>query len=500
MVFLKKILLFITLFALVSGGFSSTGVARGEPVFDPQNPQNPVLAFLPLLFKAGPTQSLFGIETTYIDQNLLNKAQAIPTYWWRYNAFLWNQIEPVDVNPNQYNWGAVDDNSLIAASQQGFTIIAVVKNTPFFAQKINKPQNIPCSPIKDDPATKAEFREFIHELAVRYSAAPFNIRYWQMGNEPDVDPDLFLPQDLPTTPFGCWGDDTDPYYGGRYYAEILQIFSEEIKAVNPSAQITNGGLLLDCHPDIDVGCASGTFFEGILRYLQQAAAFSALDYVSFHAYARWYGDLRFDEDHKGFTANGGVLLGKSYFLRQVMTSFGINPLKPLLVTEGGTMCARPDDAPVPLPSGKKCSDVDAPPEFDDDQAEHLVWMYVRAAADDIAGLMWYTLNYQNYRHVGLMDSSNNPKPAYYAYQFLVSLLGDAQVVGKLNQYYPTLRAYEFIKNTQHIWVLWSPDQDDHDIFLPAGFQAAYDKFGTQIVLPPGAITITINSPVYLVLD
>jgi hypothetical protein len=48
--------------------------------------------------------------------------------------------------------------------------------------------------------------------------------------------------------------------------------------------------------------------------------------------------------------------------------------------------------------------------------------------------------------------------------------------------------------------LWAPDQSDHAIDIPAGFQAAYDKLGAAINLAPGATTITINSPVYLILN
>lgn len=500
MIDLRKLALTIFIFSLIAVSFASFGEARGVSVYSPQNPQSPDI-FLPIIFNPGPLPSVFGVETTYIDQNLLNKAGNIPTYWWRYNAFLWNQIEPQDVDPSLYNWGAVQENSLVAASQQGFTIVAVVKNTPHFAQAINDPQNIPCSPIRSNQTN--EFIEFIHELAVRYSAPPYNIRYWQLGNEPDVDVDLFSGPNFNlrySSPYGCWGDDADPYYGGKYYADFLKIFSDTIKTVNPSAQITNGGLLLDCHPVNDApNCPSGTFFDGIILRLQELNALSALDYVSFHAYARWYSNLKFDEEYKGFTSHGGVLLGKSYFLREIMTSRGVNPLKPLLVTEGGTMCARPDDA-APLPSGIKCSDLDSPPEFSDDQAEHIVWHYVRSIADGISGMMWYTLNYQSYRHVGLLNADSSDKPAYIAYQFLVSQLGDAQYVGPLNQFFPTLRAYEFSKNSQRIWVLWAPDQLDHSIFMPSGFQAAFDKLGSLINVPPGATTLTINSPVYLILD
>jgi hypothetical protein len=83
-----------------------------------------------------------------------------------------------------------------------------------------------------------------------------------------------------------------------------------------------------------------------------------------------------------------------------------------------------------------CTGQEPPPAFSDDQAEHLVWHYVRAIADGISGMMWYTLNYHSYRHVGLLNADNSNKPAYIAYQFLVSH-DDAHRT--LEQYF-TLRA------------------------------------------------------------
>jgi len=49
------------------------------------------------------------------------------------------------------------------------------------------------------------------ELVTRYSKPPFNIKYWEIGNEPDIDPSLIAP----TEPFGCWGDQNDEFYGQR---------------------------------------------------------------------------------------------------------------------------------------------------------------------------------------------------------------------------------------------------------------------------------------------
>lgn len=475
-------------------------VGSGLANTPPLNPSNPYTAFLPLVTRAGPQPNIFGVETSWIDQNLVDKANGVNTFWWRYSAFSWKAIEPIDVDPAQYDWTKVNNQHLTLAANNGFNIVAVVKNSPDFAQKI---AGAPCGPIKDDAATIAEFVEFVQALVQRYSAPPYNIRTWQFGNEPDVSLVSIGQPEWGSIPFGCWGDATDTsYWGGEYYGKFFKIFSDTVKSVDPNAQVTNGGLLLSCHPGNDLTCHEGKFFAGLLKYLSENNGFSALDYVSFHSYTGWFGGLLQDETAGSFAPSGGMLLGKSAFLRQVMTSYGINPTKPLLVTEGGLMCRRDPDAPVPLPSGKTCEDPDLipPPEYDDDQADYVVWLYVRAIADDISGLMWYMLNYHTYRHVGLLYADGSGKPGYIAYQFMVSQIGNAQFSMKLNQYFPTLRAYEFTSNSQRIWVLWSPDQLDHQINLPTGFQSAYDTLGAPISLAPGATTITINRPVYLILN
>ncbi len=226
------------------------------------NPTITYTTFLPLITRNGNFPNVMGVETSWIDQNLVDKASGVDTYWWRYSAFSWNAIEPIDVDPAQYRWGVpyVNEHHLTLAASNGFEIVAVVKNAPDFAQKI---AGAPCGPINDDAATIAEFQEFLTALVTRYSAPPYNIRYWQFGNEPDVSLISIGQPQWGSIPFGCWGDALDTsYYGGEYYGKFLQIFSETIKSVNPNAKTTNGGLLLSCHPVYDVGCTSGTFFEG----------------------------------------------------------------------------------------------------------------------------------------------------------------------------------------------------------------------------------------------
>jgi hypothetical protein len=493
-IIIKSLSLMIIL-TLVNFAGVSQAIGANEP---PQPiPSATTKLYLPFVYRTAnqnpPNQTNpFGVESTYIDNNLLNKAAGVDATWWRYFAFSWQAIEPNDVSPSQYNWGAVDESKLAQAAQLGFSIVATVRNTPHWAQAISDPLTIPCSPIKDTTSVKADFVEFVTAVAQRYSAPPYNIKYWQFGNEPDVAPENLVNGELYTSQFGCWGDIHDTYYGGAQYGKFLALFAQTVKAVNPNAKIVNGGLLLDCDPTADPNCQNGKFFEGMLRGLQANGGFSSLDYASFHVYVRWYSfsDLDYDEGDPGFIGRGGVFVGKVDFFREMMSNYGINPPRPILVTEGGLLCNGTLVCQDPLP----------PDDFTNDQADLVVRNYVRAIDMGVSGFMWYTLNYQPWRHIGLLWSDGTGKPAYTAYQFLVSQLGNATYVGKLNQYWPTFRAYEFRRGSQRVWVIWTPDQTDHTISKPAGFQQAYNMLGNSISVPPSATTIPVNGPVYIILN
>jgi alpha-L-arabinofuranosidase len=113
------------------------------------------------------------------------------------------------------------------------------------------------------------------EVVRRYSRAPYNVLYWEIGNEPDA---YIFPND---SVYGCWGVKDDPYYGGEAYGRMLTAVAAAMKAVNPNVKILNGGLLLDkAYSSADPATRSGRFFEGVLR----AGAGPAIDILSFHSY------------------------------------------------------------------------------------------------------------------------------------------------------------------------------------------------------------------------
>jgi hypothetical protein len=104
-------------------------------------------------------------------------------------------------------------------------------------------------------------------LYARYSVAAYNVKYWELWNEPDIYPSIFSGDNE----YVYWVDQNDSYNAGGYYAEMLKVVYPQIKAADPQAQVLIGGLLLDCDPRPGAGCAvvghdpkPSKFLEGIL--------------------------------------------------------------------------------------------------------------------------------------------------------------------------------------------------------------------------------------------
>ena len=158
-----------------------------------------------------------------------------------------------------------------------------IQMTPDWAQKVPP---YACGPIRADKFDA--FADFVAQVVAHFGPkSPYGVRYWQIGNEPDVAPGEIGPDSV----FGCWGDPADPYFGGGHYAEMLQVVYPHVKAADPGAVIVMGGLLAECDPQTTQpgnGCLnetrwkSGLFFEGVM----QAGGGAYFDVASIHSYAQ----------------------------------------------------------------------------------------------------------------------------------------------------------------------------------------------------------------------
>lgn len=460
-------LLLMTL-AVSMGGSQNTGVAHADVIphvylptllkkLGRANIVNTHPVYLPVMFNRYGLRSPFlGFEVgpSHLGiQRVQAQAQAAPAKWVRLNGASWRLVQPA--REGGYDWSAlatIEQDLLEAASAQ-LSPILIVQQYPSWATVSGDA----CSAVKELDA----FATFMHELVQRYKNPPYNVHDWELGNEPDVDPVLVGDDSA----FGCWGDASDRYYGGERYGNMLKIVAPKIREADPSARIHIGGLLLDKPTKID--CSVGTtprnsssFFEGILK----SGAANDFDVVSYHAYNSY-----------DPSKQPGELLERArqkvQFLKDVMACKGVS--KPLVLSETALRC-------------QNCSNPDA--TFFEAQANFLPRLLVRSLSDGVESVIWYTLTGPGWDNSGLLDTNQQPRPSYTAFQTLgVQTYGAALPPGNLGATYgAAVEAYRFTLPDKFVDVVWSNDGGPVTISAPPGFIAGYDRNGKQ--LQPGALT------------
>ncbi len=401
-------------------------------------------------------------------------------YWTRYDGIHWDLLEPVEQVTPSYKWETVDETALKDAANAGAQVIAMILFAPNWAQKY---PGVACGPFTE--AAMDKFARFMNALVSRYSQPPYNIKYWEIGNEPDIDHSLVPPH----SGYGCWGDQSDPYYGGGYYAEMLKATYGQVKKADPQAKLLVGGLVLDCDPvnppetSINSGqfknCASSRFLEGILKN----GGGDYFDGVSFHAYdyyANQLGQYANPNWQSSSDTTGPVLIAKTRYLRSLLAADGYSE-KFLLNTEVALLCGRDGKEAI-------CHSED----FDQTKAYYVTEANAAALAQGLHANVWYSLT--GWRASGLVDGSLKPNLAYNADKFSATILKDAAFVADLTGY-PGVKGYEFNRDGKQIWLLWSLDGDSHNISLPSLPSHVYDAFGEALSTQKN-LTITL-APLYL---
>ncbi len=385
-------------------------------------------------------QSPFGVSMDYIipAQGLVQLTTAATS--WTRRGFTWSAIEP---SPGSRNWDANIEQELINASQSYIQTMMIIEGTPSWALKTK----YTCGAVAQDKF--AELGQFVYDLVKRYSQAPYNVRYWELWNEPDAAGTL-----------GCWGDPGDKqYYGGAYYGEMLKVVYPVIKQADPQAQVLVGGLLLDCDPDnppAGKACTPARFLNGILA----VGGGPYFDGVSFHAYDYYTdgGGYANPNWHSSSSTTGPVSIAKARYLKGVLAQYGVEG-KYLLNTETAVFygpnvmdppCAEGDPAKLEAIEATKVG--------------YLIQSYAVAVAEGWSANIWYSAF--GVRCSGLFNQDLSPKAAYYAYQFARQKLGGAVFEGPVSGY-DNVMGYQYGLPGEKLWVVWSLGGQAPVITLPA---------------------------------
>jgi hypothetical protein len=419
-------------------------------------------------------KNIFGYEYGEIQEehglDLMDDAGAV---WVRRAGIWWPDVEPAK---GVYDWSKLAgfEKEFLLARQRGMNVILIVRGAPEWAQA-DPPYNRTCGRIREEAFDS--FAKFLRELVKKYSYAPYHVKYWEIWNEPDVDPSL-IPEGNEW--MGCWGDMNDPYYGGEYYAELLKVVYPEMKSANPDVQVLIGGLLLDCDPN-DVpehktDCNASNFLEGILKN----GGGEYFDGVSFHAYDAdhsWLGGYYNGNWHSEADRTGPVLLAKVAFINHLLDQYGVEN-KELINTEAALLC---------IYSEKSVCEMT--------KAYYVVHSYVSAYSVGLEANLWY---FWMDRRAGLFQQDLTPLPAIETYAFAREHLSHAAYQGEVTDFMPSVRVYAFDRDSGHFWVVWSMDGSRHIISLPGVPSAIKDAFGRNLT-PRGTIEVDLM-PLYIEWD
>jgi hypothetical protein len=385
----------------------------------------------------------------------------------RHGPVSWKKVEPVQTDPPTYQWGSMKglEQDLVSAVGAGIQVMLLVQFTPDWAQAI---PGHSCGPIQ--PEHLDDFAQFLQALVERYSIAPYHVKYWELFNEPDVDPSLVGPDSV----FGCWGDEADDFYGGQTYAEMLKHAYPAIKQADPEATVILGGLLLDA-PD----STPGQYLAGVL----EAGGGDYFDVLGFHAYAYYRPDVYNWDSVPGtkWASWGGFVVGKTAFLRQIMSEYGYD--KPLMLNETG-LAWWPTEEPTE--------------EYQQAKADYLVKTYTRGLALGLANVTWFGWQQPSWLQMAILDRDLSPAPAYQALGFLIQELEHAEFVGPVK--HAGIEGYAFRQDRLLIQVLWSADGQEHPVQAPMNsFLRTFELDGQPAAYEEsqGEITFIVRQPVYI---
>jgi hypothetical protein len=418
--------------------------------------------YLPLLSRdsIATPYPVFGVQIESVINNGSGLPEAVQagSYWVRFEAFDWDLIEPVPSTPPVYRWETVDEASLLNASQNGLNLIALVKYTPAWAQKY---PGSTCGPIKSEAFGR--WADFLSSLVDRYKNPPYNIKFWELGNEPDT------PVWYDKSVFGCWGDVNDPYFGGEFYAQMLKAAYPAIKAADPQAQVLVGGLLLD-NPDVATN-NTALFLEGILR----GGGGPFFDAVSFHCYSYPWGAVG-RMSNPNWPGSVTSIPEKVLFIKDVLNRYG-QGYKTLMNTESALYC-----------------DIESP-ECLKTQAVFAARALVEGLALRLQSVVYYAMK-NDFRGLGLLRNDGTPRPAYLAYKTASSFLAKARYLRPVTGYPAGIEGHSFLtsQNTP-LEVIWSADGTGITVPLLPG-SSAFDFNGNPLAPAGGAVTVDYG-PVYI---
>jgi hypothetical protein len=385
----------------------------------------------------------------------LNEGQALHAvidsgaHWIRVGVE-WRTLAPQDVPVAQYQWSAYDA-TLRNIGVNGLRAIAVLGGNPTWAADFSR------GPVHK--VSWARWAEYIRAVVQRYRVEPYNVKHWEIYNEPDAA-DWF---DSQGNRRAAYGDRPEEYI------HALKVAHETIKALDPQAIVIFGGIAYDAFTDDP---SPGFFTRSFLERVLDGGASQYFDWMNFHYYPTFEWRWSFPQ--------------KVQALKQLLQRRGLK--QPLICTEIGF-------SSEPAHGGSAQA-----------QAAKVVQLFTRGIAEQLDVMIWYTLaDYGNlndfYSFFGLLDVYGKPKSSWTAFRVMSRQLTGWRFIERLGVAPPALEGYVFANATgQRQYVIWSNDNHAYPMTLQnmlevttlAGERSFQGRQGSSVNVTIGGVPIFIR--------
>jgi len=358
-------------------------------------------------------------------------ARELGASWVRIPIY-WKDLQPTENTP--IDWDALDAGFQRLADNGLRPIVDIYQIPTWSAMEHPTLHDHPtCGPVRPDKM--AAYTGFLQELVRRYSKPPYNVKYWELYNEPDkihtLAPNINIG--------GCFGQ---IWYDE--YVRMLKAGYEAIKAVDPDAVVANGGLAHDwfyffkTDPTWDYpndGLFDPYFMDEVIGKRRAGDWFDVFNFHTYYAW-RWYWE---------YYGYGKDVLAKYNYMKEQLAGYGYGD-KPIIITEVGMRSYDPDN----------------PQEISEQsQARYVLKLFARLLTVMIdRPFIWYSLrdtgpySVSSTNSHGLIRNDGTFKPAYHVYHFGVQQFTGARFVGMTGDYGNTIEGYRYEKNGKEFWVMW----------------------------------------------
>lgn len=278
--------------------------------------------------------------------------------------------------------------------------------------------------------------EYVTKIVTRYKK---NIRVWEVYNEPNHK--------------NYWHSEAP---NAERYTKVLKATYECIKNIDPDLSVLFGGL-------------AGTAFD----YTKQCFAAGAGDYcdaMNFHPY--------------NITGKPEKLISDVSQMRKILSDYGCAD-KPLWITEIGWT------SPVPLVANGVSEQT---------QAEYLPRTFLIAFAGGVGKTFWFQYRSPEKRessdpdfyrdHYGIVHKDLTPKPAYYAYQTLTTMLPSGSTRPVLTNNGNIYLCHWKNPDGENVWAFWNSDSDTTaSLSFTGTVKSACDLFGNDVSISAGSVSV-----------